>query len=109
MCKTGRCAAVWGDRLQVGQLEEINMWPLVGVSVRAGGRHQFAHRLSASKQDGQGTLLEGDAALLGDSEDAYNFRERNQRPGLLQVQIESPHAAVPATPWGNPSRTIHAK
>ena len=92
MCKTGKCVAVWGDRLEVGRLEEICAWPLVAVRVTPGGTHQFARLSSDSDKDGQAALVGGEDARLVEDGEGLRCRDRRRRRGLLKFHLECPHA-----------------
>ena len=52
MQKSAKRTAIWGDRLELGKLEEIRARRLVAIRVTLGGTHQFASHLSGSEQDG---------------------------------------------------------
>ena len=72
-------AAVWGDRLEVGRLEEIRAWPPVAVRVTPGSTHQFARLSSDSDIDGQAALVEGEGAQLVEADEGLRCRDRRRR------------------------------
>ena len=99
MWRTASHAAVWGDRPEMGMIEEIRSWTRMAVRVTCCGTPDFAVLSSAHDEEGQAALVERDAAVLAESADQHRFRERMQRPELLQFCLAHPHADVRPPPF----------